>query len=123
MPKILLVDDDPDVITILTQILEYEKYDVTSVSDGEQALKKLQKERPDLVITDIMIPRMDGWRLCKKIKEIPSLKNVPILIMTAKTDDINELMSYESGGDAYITKPFENREFVETVRGLLGKKP
>lgn len=121
MPSVLLIDDDVDVVEILTQVLERAGFAVRSTGDGEQALKMVEKERPDAVVTDVMIPRMDGWRICQRIKGNPLTAAIPILIMTAKTESIAELMSYESGADAYISKPFDNQEFIETVRKLTAR--
>lgn len=122
MAEILLVEDDFDMIQILTQILKAENYAVRSVQDGEEAIEALQHFKPTLIITDLMLPKMDGWKLCQKIKENPALNRIPILVLTAKTEDIHELMSYECGADGYLSKPFKNNDFLSLVARLSQKE-
>lgn len=120
--KILVVDDDPDMVSVLNQILVGEGFEVVSLSDGEEALKFLQKSQADALVTDVMLPRMDGWTLCKKIKQNPATRNLPVLVLTAKGEDTSELMSYESGADEHIAKPFNNDHFISVIRQLTLKK-
>lgn len=122
MATILLVDDDPAMLDILTLLLEAEGIQVTGAVDGEEAYQKFQTAMPDLVVTDVMLPKIDGWKLCQKIKTDPDAKHVPVLVVTAKGEQISELMSYESGADAYISKPFRNDDFIKQVKDLLGQK-
>lgn len=120
MAKILLVDDDPYMMDILTAILTSEGYEIEPAGDGEEALQKIADVKPDVIVTDVMLPKLDGWKLCKKVKENPETKMIPILIMTAKGEQMSELMSYESGADAYISKPFQNKDLVNSIKQLLG---
>lgn len=119
MAEILLVDDDSDMTQVLTELLKSERWNVKAVSDGEQALQLLHHFIPSLIITDVLLPKMDGWQLCRKIKAHPDFQKIPVLVITAKADHISELMSYESGADAYISKPFDNEEFISMVQELL----
>ena len=120
MAKILLVDDDPYMMDILTAILTSEGYEIEPAGDGEEALQKIADAKPDVIVTDVMLPKLDGWKLCKKVKGNPETKMIPILIMTAKGEQMSELMSYESGADAYISKPFQNKDLVNSIKQLLG---
>ena len=117
--RILIVDDDPDMASVLGQLLESSGYKVSAVMDGEAALQFLEKSFPDLVVADVMLPKMDGWKLCKKIKEDERTRAIPVLIVTGKSEEMDEIMSYESGADGFIRKPFKNDEFVAAVENLL----
>ena len=122
MATVFVIDDDPAMLDIVTTILEAEGYLVETAADGEAALEKLKGFVPGIIVTDVMLPKLNGWQLCKKLKAAPATKNVPILVITAKGEDISELMSYESGADAYISKPFRNDEFLAQVKQLLEHK-
>ncbi|OGR84084.1 MAG: hypothetical protein A2636_02275 [Elusimicrobia bacterium RIFCSPHIGHO2_01_FULL_64_10] len=117
--RILVVDDDRDMSFILNELLEAAGYAVDRATDGEDALACLGKARPDLVVTDVMLPKMNGWGLCRRIKEDPETGSVPILVITAKGGEVDEMMSYESGANAHIAKPFDNEHFLKVVRDLL----
>lgn len=121
MPKILLVEDDPDVAIILTDLLQSRGYEVDYAGDGKQALEKLEKNHPDLVVSDAMLPKMDGWELCKKVKENSELRKIPLLIMTGKSHSVAELRSFECGADEFIAKPFENKDILNMIHRLTQK--
>ncbi len=115
--KILIVDDEANIIHILTENLEREGYEVISAEDGEAGLELALKENPDLVILDCMLPKLDGFDVCRNIR----LKDqsVPIMMLTAKISEIDKVLGLELGADDYITKPFGIRELTARVKALL----
>ncbi len=114
--KILVVDDEELLVKGIRFNLQNDGYDVITGSDGLEALQLMQSEKPDLVILDIMMPRMDGLTACAKIRES---SNVPIILLTAKTEDMDKLIGFDQGADDYLTKPFNILELKARVRALL----
>ena len=114
--KILVVDDEPLLVKGIRFNLQSEGYEVITGSDGLEALQLVQEKNPDLVILDVMMPNMDGMTACSKIRES---SNVPIILLTAKTDDMDKLMGFDHGADDYITKPFNILELKARIRALL----
>ena len=119
MPHILAVDDDPDVLGTLERVLKRDKFDVTMVDGGKKALAELEKDIPDLMILDIIMPGMDGIQVCTAVRADPRFTTLPILFLTAKgtTDDIVE--GLDAGADDYVVKPFSTRELISRVRAVL----
>lgn len=118
-PLILVVEDDPELLTMLGRILS-ELGDVELARDGVEAVDKLQQGvNPDLVITDLMMPRMDGLTLAKQLKTEAQTKRTPVIMLTAKTGPMDVVSGINSGARAYMTKPFKNSELLEKVRGIL----
>lgn len=117
--SILCVDDEQDILEILVYNLEKEGYKVHTADDGEKALALAEKVRPDLVLLDIMMPEMDGIEVCKALRANDKLKNVVIVFLTAKSDEIDEILGLEVGGDDYVTKPFSPRKIVAKIRALF----
>src|SRR5882757_130609 len=115
-PRILLVDDEQAVQTLLTYPLRKEGYEVVSALDGREALERFSEERFDLVVLDIMLPRLDGIEVCRRIR---TRSQVPIIMLTAKGDEIDKVVGLEMGADDYITKPFSVREFRSRVKAAL----
>jgi DNA-binding response OmpR family regulator len=115
-PRILLVDDEVSVQKLLTYPLRKEGYDVIPALDGREALERLRDDNFDLVVLDVMLPRMDGFDVCRAIR---SRSTVPIIMLTAKTEETDKVLGLELGADDYITKPFSIREFRSRVRALL----
>jgi two-component system, OmpR family, response regulator len=115
-PTILLVDDEDAVQKLLTYPLEREGYRVIAARDGEEALDRFAAENPDLVVLDIMLPRVDGLEVCKRLR---AKSTVPIIMLTARDDELDKVVGLELGADDYITKPFSIREFRSRVRALL----
>ena len=114
--KILVVDDEELLVKGIRFNLQNEGYDVITGSNGIEAVQKAQENRPDLIILDVMMPEMDGMTACARIREF---SNVPIILLTAKTDDMDKLMGFEHGADDYVTKPFNILELKARVRALL----
>jgi len=119
MRKILIVDDDEDIVQILSLYLQREGFDPVSASDGIEALRLFHQEKPALVILDIMLPKMDGWEVCKFLRE---RSDVPILMLTARTDEADRVLGLELGADDYVVKPFSPREVVARVKALLRRR-
>ncbi|MBN1621466.1 MAG: response regulator [Endomicrobiales bacterium] len=117
--KILLADDEPDIITILKRYLEVDGYNVTTASDGQEAFDKINNDTFDLIILDVMMPKINGWEVCKKIKSDPKTSNIPVIILTAKSQDVDALMSYECGANEYATKPFDFNVISASIKKLL----
>jgi DNA-binding response OmpR family regulator len=115
-PTILLVDDEDAVQKLLTYPLEREGFRVVSARDGEEALARFGEENPDLVVLDIMLPNLDGLEVCKRLR---ARSPVPIIMLTAKSEEIDKVVGLELGADDYITKPFSMREFRSRVKAAL----
>jgi DNA-binding response OmpR family regulator len=115
-PRILLADDEQSIQTLLSFPLRKDGYEVTTASDGREALARFAESRFDLVVLDVMMPRMDGLEVCRRIR---ARHNVPIIMLTAKADEIDKVLGLELGADDYITKPFSLREFRSRVRAAL----
>lgn len=116
MPKILVVDDEPNIIELAKLYLEREGYQVEGVSSGQDALSGLSRINPDLIILDLMLPDIDGFEVCRQIR---TKSDVPILMLTARKEDIDKIVGLELGADDYFTKPFNPRELVARVRAIL----
>ena len=114
--KILVVDDEVAIQDLLKLDLEFEGYIVDTASDGQEALEKVDSFNPDLMILDLMLPKMNGYDVCKKVS---AQKSIPIIMLTAKTDIIDRVLGLELGADDYMTKPFDNRELIARVKALL----
>lgn len=118
--KILIVDDEPAVRLLLRSILARD-YSVVEASDGEEAIKTAHIQRPDLILMDIMMPRMDGYVTCSKIKSDPVSKAIPVVMLTAVGFELNKKLARKIGADGYITKPFNSQELLATVTRLMIK--
>ena len=117
--KILVVDDENDIIELLSYNLVKEGFDVSSSSDGEEALTKIRKEAFDLAVLDLMLPGIQGIELCRILKNDPDTKYLPIIMLTAKSEEVDKILGLELGADDYITKPFSPRELVSRVKAVL----
>lgn len=114
--KIFAIEDDKDIVRLLKYNLEKEGYRFFSASDGEKGLAAVRKERPDLLILDVMVPKMDGFELLKIVRRELS---IPIMMLTARKDEVDRVLGLELGADDYLTKPFSIREFLARVKALL----
>lgn len=120
MPKhVLVVEDEPDTAELIELHLKNDGYRVTVAGDGDQALKKVHKHMPDLVILDLMIPEITGVEVCKFIRKDPATQSIPIIMCTAKTGEIDKILGLELGADDYVTKPFSPRELLLRVKNLI----
>jgi two-component system alkaline phosphatase synthesis response regulator PhoP len=116
---ILNIEDETDIAGLIKLYLEKEGYRVTHISDGAKGLAEIQRNRPDLLILDLMLPGMDGLELCKKVRTKPETAFLPILMLTAKGEEVDKILGLELGADDYLTKPFSPREMVARVKSLL----
>ena len=114
--KILVVDDDVNICELLRLYLEKEGYTVSIVNDGESAVKSFGEIQPDLMLLDIMLPRLDGWQVCREIRQN---SKVPIIMLTAKSEERDELLGFDLGVDEYISKPFSPKILVARVEAIL----
>ena len=119
MKKILIVEDEKEIRNILKVYLLTAGYEVTEAADGEEAMRIFYEKPFDLVVLDIMLPKKDGWSICREIKEYSS---VPVIIITARDNENDEVFGFEIGADDYITKPFSNKVFLARVKTVLKNK-
>jgi two-component system alkaline phosphatase synthesis response regulator PhoP len=117
--KILLVDDEPDILEIVGYNLSTEGYQVITANNGLEGVRKAEKERPQLIILDVMMPEMDGIEACEKIRQLPELKDVVITFLTARGEDYSQLAGFDAGADDYITKPIKPKVLMSRVKALL----
>lgn len=117
--KILLVDDEQDILEIIGYNLSQEGYQVITASDGKEAVQKAQKELPNLIILDVMMPEMDGMEACEHIRKIPALQNTIITFLTARGEDYSQVAGFDAGADDYITKPVKPKVLISRVKALL----
>lgn len=117
--KILIVDDENDIIDFLSYNLTKEGFNVYSALNGSEAVSKAEEILPQLILLDVMMPQMDGIEACKKIREIPSLKNVLIAFLTARGEDYSQIAGFEAGADDYITKPIRPKVLISRIKALL----
>jgi DNA-binding response OmpR family regulator len=117
--RILIIEDDKHISKLVNYNLEKAGYDSTVVEDGEDALDILSKQGVDLIILDIMLPKMDGFEVCRIIKQESKFKNIPIIMLTAKGEEVDRIVGLELGADDYVVKPFSPRELVLRVKAIL----
>ena len=120
--KILLVDDEPDILEFLGYNLKKEGYNVSFAKNGVEAIQVAKKENPDLIILDIMMPDMDGIETCREIREIEGLKNVMIIFLTARNEDYSQIAGFEVGADDFINKPVRPRVLMSRINAVLRRK-
>ena len=119
--KILVVDDEIYIVHILDFSLGIEGYEVITALDGEQALAKVAEDKPDLIVLDIMMPKLDGYETCKALKQNPETHDIPVILLSAKGRNVDQKVGFEVGADDYITKPFSPRKLVERINSILGQ--
>jgi len=117
--KILVVEDEPDIRKLVNYNLAQERFKVIEAEDGEQALKVIQRDKPHLVVLDLMLPGLSGIELCKILRDRADTASLPILMLTAKAGETDRVLGLEMGADDYLTKPFSPRELVARVRAIL----
>lgn len=118
--RILIVDDEPDLTRILTILFEAFGYQTQTATDGVQALSAARTDPPDLIVMDVMMPGLNGYEACAKLKKDPATARVPIIMLSAKAQQTDRLMGIDAGADAYLSKPFENALLLQKVRELIG---
>ena len=119
--KILIADDEANIVLSLEFLMRQAGYDVRSAADGEDALRQLAAFRPDLILLDVMLPLRDGFEVCQTIRDDPELKDMKVVMLTAKGREVEVAKGLALGADLYVTKPFATRELIANVRRLLGE--
>jgi two-component system alkaline phosphatase synthesis response regulator PhoP len=119
--RILVVDDEIYIVHILDFSLGMEGYEVVTALDGEQALEKVAQQKPDLIVLDIMMPKLDGYETCKALKSNAETKDIPVILLSAKGRNVDQKVGFEVGADDYITKPFSPRKLVDRINAILGQ--
>jgi diguanylate cyclase (GGDEF)-like protein len=117
--KVLVVDDEPDIVEMVKARLELNNFQVITARDGEEALKKIEREEPDLVLLDVVLPKMDGLEICRKLREDIILSYIPIIMLTAKGNLSDMVAGIEAGADDYIVKPFDPAELIARTKMVL----
>jgi two-component system alkaline phosphatase synthesis response regulator PhoP len=119
---ILLVDDDPDILQMISYNVEKEGYTVYCAADGEEGIKMAKEVKPDLVLLDVMMPKMDGIEVCHVIRELPNIDQPIIAFLTSRSEDYSQIAGFTAGGDDYITKPIRPRVLISRIEALLRRK-
>jgi len=118
-PTILVVDDERHIVELVRFNFEKEGYNVITACDGREAYKRAQEEKPDLIVLDVMLPEMDGFEVCQAIQKDAEMSEIPIIMLTARSEEIDKILGLEIGADDYITKPFSPRELLARVKARL----
>ncbi len=122
-PKVLVVDDEPFILKSLVFILKKEGFAVVTAQNGEEAVEQIRRERPGLVFLDLMMPKMDGYTVCELVKNDPDLKDIHVVLLTARGQESDRHRGYEAGADEYITKPFSPSKVVALARQFFTALP
>ena len=117
--KVLVVDDEEYIQHILNFSFGAEGYDVVTAADGEEGIRKAKSEKPDIIVLDIMMPKMDGYEACKRLKTDPSTKSIPVILLTAKGREVDRKLGSQAGADDYVVKPFSPGRLIERVEGMM----
>jgi len=117
--RILVVDDEEDIVALVRIRLEAEGYEVLVASDGQQALDTARKEMPNLIILDLMLPKIDGYKVCRMLKFDERYKKIPIILFTARSQSSDKDLGMEVGADVYLTKPFDPKVLLDSIKRLL----
>lgn len=118
MTTILVVEDTPSEMELMTLYLRESGYKVLTATNGKEALEKVSQEKPDVVITDVVMPDMNGFELCRSLKKNPDTKNVPVIACTSKNQELDRLWGMKQGVDIYLTKPYTKEEIIRAVRSV-----
>jgi len=119
--KILVVDDEKDLTALVSLHMKMAGFEVLTANNGEKALDLSREEKPDLIILDLMLPKIDGWEVCKRLRQDPGISNIPVIMLTARAETEDKLKGFEAGADDYVTKPFSPRELVARVKRVLAR--
>jgi len=121
-PRVVIADDDPDIRRLVEMTVTNAGCDVTVASDGEEALERVRETKPDLIILDVLMPRMDGWEVARALKSDPATRDVPVMFLTSRGQEHDVLEGFDSGAVDYMVKPFSPRELQVRVRTVLAKR-
>jgi twitching motility two-component system response regulator PilH len=117
--KILVVDDSPSELRLMQSALEGHGYEILTAADGEQALRQALEQHPDLIVLDVILPKRNGYQVCRQLKQAPATKGIKIIMVTGKTQDSDRFWGIKQGADEYITKPFEPRQLLASIERHL----
>jgi DNA-binding response OmpR family regulator len=120
MKKILIVDDEPDVLKMIAFRVKKAGYEIATAFDGEKALEAVSKDRPDLILLDLRLPRIDGWEVCRRLKADEKFSSIPIVILSASVSSLNSDKTKELEAEDYLLKPFEPVVLLEKIKNLIG---
>lgn len=118
-PRVVIVEDEPNIVLSLEILLERAGYETATAADGEESLALIRRLHPDVVLLDIMLPKRNGYEVCQALKADPDLRRIPVIMLTAKGQEVEILKGLELGASAYIAKPFGNAEILEAIRAAL----
>lgn len=121
--KVLITEDEPNILESLTFILKRAGYEVAAVSDGEAAMQELRAHQPDVMILDLMVPKLNGFEVLKRIKSDPALSALPVLVLSAKGQAHDRRLVEDMGAEAFVTKPFSNRDLIDQIGRLCAPQP
>jgi DNA-binding response OmpR family regulator len=116
---VLLVEDEPDVAELIRYHLQKEGWEVVQSTNGADALRRVREARPDVILLDIMVPQLNGWEVCRRLRQEPETRGVPVVMVTGRVEEGDKILGFELGADDYVTKPFSPRELVARVRAVL----
>jgi len=119
MPRVLVVDDEVNIVRLIQINLQRHGYEVETANNGAEALAKIRDSRPDLLVSDVMMPEMDGFELLANVRRDPSLADLPVIMLTAKAQDADVMSGYKHGADMYLTKPFNPAELITFAKRIL----
>lgn len=117
--RVLVVDDEPDLVRILEFGLKAAGYAVETAADGQEGLKKAREQKPDIILLDLMLPKLDGYKVCRLLKFDERYKHIPIMILSARTQEGDQTLAHEMGANRFLTKPYEFSEILEHIQALL----
>ncbi len=118
--KILLVDDEPDILFTVKKRLQLNKFEVETAENGVMALEKVKTFEPDIILLDVMMPELNGYQVCRALREDEKTRQIPVIMLTAKAQESDKFWGEEVGATVYLTKPFDDKELVATVKEQLG---
>jgi DNA-binding response OmpR family regulator len=119
LARVLVVDDEPDLVRILEFGLKAAGYQVDTANDGQEGLKKARELKPDIILLDLMLPKLDGYKVCRLLKFDERYKHIPIMILSARTQEGDQNLAHEMGANRFLTKPYEFAEILEHIKALL----
>ena len=117
--RVLMVEDEPDVTELIRYNLAKEGWDVLSAANGTDALKRARESQPDIILLDIMVPQLNGWEMCRRLKQDPATQAIPVIMVTGRVEEGDKVLGFEMGADDYVTKPFSPRELIARVRAVI----
>ncbi|NPA07258.1 MAG: response regulator [Chloroflexi bacterium] len=120
MARILIAEDEPDIRELIAFLLELEGHEVIQAQDGKEAVERARAEKPDFILLDVRMPRMTGYEACRIIKQDPNLQHIPVVFLSAKGQEAEVKEGYEAGADAYLLKPFDADDLIQTVNKFVG---